>query len=258
MDDFSGREYQDQYIAMMGVPHTPDEHLAVAEKRLEFERNSGPGRFAEALPYVAPFGALLLGPGLPVAGLVLGSSPFKDAAAFDSGTIALLEQQVGELREQKKKADELWAQGLRPGDPEYDKINERVSVLTARVNTAVELHRAQVDATTDIITNIVTAVVTVVVIALDRALAVHRRRVGCGRREPHGADVERRDRRRRGHDRQHGREEGVEGRRLRLGGVRLRRGGRAGRGGSLGAHRGTSSMAARALPKSFSPVWRSF
>src|SRR4029453_611472 len=138
-DDFSGREYQDQYVAMMGVPHTPDEHLAVAEKRLEFERNSGPSRFLDAVPASAPFGALLLfTPAAPLGGLMLAKSALGPSAvkSVDSGTLELLGDQVKELRAQKAKADEMAAKGLQPGDEEYDKVMERVGVLTSRMNTA--------------------------------------------------------------------------------------------------------------------------
>ncbi len=175
LDDFSGREYQDQYIAMMGVPHTPAEHLAVGEKKLEFEKNSGPGKFANALPYAAPFGALLLvNPVTAPLGGVLLAGPLLAGAfrSLDADSLSIMEDEVAQLRAAKLEADRLaTVEGLQPGDAKYDTAMRQVSLLSDRVNSAMLVHRSEVDAMTDIVTTVVTVIVTVIVIAVSIALS---------------------------------------------------------------------------------------
>lgn len=156
LDDFSGRELQDQAIAMMGVPHTPEEHVAVAEKRLAFERESGPSSWLGTLAILA----------LPGGALYLGASALSGGGSFDAESLGFLEDQVTDLKAEAKKAKDLWDQGYRPGDAKYDEVMDRVAHMQEWVNTAVEVHRAQVDAMADVVTTAIQVIVGVVTLVV--------------------------------------------------------------------------------------------
>ncbi len=158
-DDFSGRELVDQDIAMMGVPHTPDEHKAIGKKRLDFEERSGISRFwRDDTSVVDKDGKALKIP--PVA---KGSGLLSD-----SDSITFLKWQYARLEDACNAADAL-ANGpdhLQPGDDEYDKAMEVVSAISESVEAATELHRANVDAMTDLLTQVVQAVITVITLVV--------------------------------------------------------------------------------------------
>ncbi|KAB2910722.1 MAG: hypothetical protein F9K40_02045, partial [Kofleriaceae bacterium] len=169
MGDFSGREGQDQEIAMMGVPRTPEEHLAIAHRRKEMEENSGPRRIANMAGTLVPAGGLLtLFPPTALLGAgILGTTALaKGMSSFDASSMEALDYDVKRFEKLKQEADELRAKGIEPGDPEWERIDHDLTVLQESLKTSVQIHRAQVDAMTDVITNVVTAVVTIAVIAI--------------------------------------------------------------------------------------------
>jgi hypothetical protein len=171
--DFSGREGQDQEIAMMGVPRTPEEHTAIARRRLEMERNSGPQRWAGMADTLGPLGVgLMLFPPTALLGAGLTGGSLLAKAVGGGGPdpadnpLLGLELTLQQFERVEAQAQKLRLEGKGPGHPEWDKIDSETAQLKDTLQRTVDIHRAQVDALTDVVTNIVTAVVTIAVIAI--------------------------------------------------------------------------------------------
>jgi hypothetical protein len=171
--DFSGREGQDQEIAMMGVPRTPEEHTAIARRRLEMERNSGPQRWAGMADTLGPLGVgLMLFPPTALLGAGLTGGSLLAKAVGGGGPdpadrpLRGLELTLQQFERVEAEAQKLRLEGKGPGHPEWDKIDSETAQLKDTLQRTVDIHRAQVDALTDVVTNIVTAVVTIAVIAI--------------------------------------------------------------------------------------------
>ena len=132
LGEFSGREDFDIQLKLEGEPQTPEERLARARRRLEYEQN-----------------AYLLG------------------GAFAGPERGRLERQMAAL-----ERDEQRLSTLKPDSDEYARAMERFSLQEGYLDRAVSDHRRAVDSATDIAATIAGIVATVVVIVGAVALTV--------------------------------------------------------------------------------------
>jgi hypothetical protein len=128
LGEFSGREHFDMKMTLKGEPQTPEEMIARAEERAQYETGSGTG---------------------------LG-------AAFAGKEQRRLERRIARMHEEKKRIDDL-----KEKDPKaYDRALKDFKVQNQYFDTAVKDHRAAVDSITDKIVTAITVAVTVIVLVV--------------------------------------------------------------------------------------------
>jgi hypothetical protein len=128
LSEFSGREHFDMKLTLKGEPETPEEMIARAEERAQYETGSGTG---------------------------LGT-------AFAGKEQRRLERRIARMREEKQKVD-----ALKATDPKaYDRALKNFKVQNQYFDQAIKDHRAAVDSVTDKIVTAITVAVTVIVLVV--------------------------------------------------------------------------------------------
>ena len=157
-DDFSGRALDDIDEKQYGVPRTPADKVARAERQLAREKKSKEGGSGVGGMLANVIGTTLLG---PVAGPIVGAGLSEGLGQFRAGLATVemqrFEQEVTELKSQVRqledKKKELAAKGIVEGDAEYYEAlaphYERIEVMSKSVDSALEAHRAKIDAIAD-------------------------------------------------------------------------------------------------------------
>jgi hypothetical protein len=163
LDDFSGREYDDTELDMMGEAITAEQKIARAEhRRMQLVRAQQGSSLTDAV-----IGGLMGGPAGAFVGAELGP---RFRAWIASDELSLVDDEIKHLKDAaaKVKAIEAELAKLAPGAEKEKKwaelaaAHEKVSWASQAVDAAVTLHRRTVDAFADTVTTIITIVVAVV------------------------------------------------------------------------------------------------
>jgi len=132
LSEFSGRERFDIEIMLDGEPQTPQEKLAQARKKLNYEK-----------------------------------SGYLMAGAFSEEERAQMEDEAAALERDVKRLETL-----KEGTEEYERANERYQLQASYFEQSVENHRAAVDSVTDTFATIAGIVATIAVVVAAVAITV--------------------------------------------------------------------------------------